>query len=46
MHHKHTAFMGTLLGDQAAMLEYLEAKRRGSPIQRHQIHPSLQAVLQ
>ena len=46
LHHKHTALVGALLGNQAAMLEYLEAKRWRSPIQGHQIHPSSQTVLQ
>ena len=46
MHHKHTAFIRALLGNQATVLEHLEAKHRGSPIQGHQIHASLQAVLQ
>ena len=46
LHHKHTAFIGALLGDQAAMLEHLEAKHGRSPIQGHQIHPSSQAILQ
>jgi hypothetical protein len=46
MHHEHTAFIGVLLGNQAAMLEYLEAKHGGSSIQDHQIHPSSQAVFQ
>ena len=45
LHHKHTALVGALLGDQAAMLEHLEAKHGGSSIQDHQIHPSSQATL-
>jgi len=32
MHHKHTAFIGDLLGNQAAMLEHLEAKHNSTII--------------